>query len=180
MASSTGSYDKRLTSYASTSTRDAELRQRRRQKTVACEICRVRKHRCDGKRPTCSPCQTGRRACYYIADPGTTRINTLKCRHQVLMDRVHSLETLFGFLRDSPLWNARAALEWIRAGVSVDDVLEAVQHCIRPASQLPSLSLAGISTSLTTNSASLPGTPPQDIVSERMRLNFMPDVNFLS
>src|SRR4051812_5021677 len=44
---------------------------KRRKTTVACEICRVRKSKCDGVRPTCGPCSRRKNMveeCFYTED----------------------------------------------------------------------------------------------------------------
>ena len=45
---------------------EADHRARKRSKVdIACDACRQRKTRCDGKRPTCSLCEAGYRICVY-------------------------------------------------------------------------------------------------------------------
>ncbi|THX83100.1 hypothetical protein D6D08_04675 [Aureobasidium pullulans] len=48
---------------------------RRRKIAIACEPCRKRKVRCDGKQPTCSPCITSRKTytCIYESSPQATQ-----------------------------------------------------------------------------------------------------------
>ncbi|THX31867.1 hypothetical protein D6D10_08253 [Aureobasidium pullulans] len=48
---------------------------RRRKIAIACEPCRKRKVRCDGKQPTCSPCMTSRKTytCIYESSPQATQ-----------------------------------------------------------------------------------------------------------
>lgn len=48
---------------------------KRRKIAIACEPCRKRKVRCDGKQPTCSPCITSRKTytCIYESSPQATQ-----------------------------------------------------------------------------------------------------------
>ncbi|CAC9890749.1 unnamed protein product [Aureobasidium pullulans] len=48
---------------------------KRRKIAIACEPCRKRKVRCDGKQPTCSPCMTSRKTytCIYESSPQATQ-----------------------------------------------------------------------------------------------------------
>ena len=40
---------------------------KRRRIGYACDVCRAKKNRCDGERPTCGPCQSRRIECLYSA-----------------------------------------------------------------------------------------------------------------
>ncbi|KAF2154433.1 hypothetical protein K461DRAFT_129337 [Myriangium duriaei CBS 260.36] len=111
-----------------------EPKQKRAQISVACEVCRRRKAKCDGVRPTCTPCQTRHLDCHYVADPDTTRMVTLKRKYQALTDRNHLLESqnntfrsLFDLLRGP---DANTVLEHIRSGASVDDIVRTSPHAV--------------------------------------------------
>ncbi|GAM88301.1 hypothetical protein ANO11243_063340 [Dothideomycetidae sp. 11243] len=100
-----------------------EPKQKRLQVSVACEICRQRKAKCDGLRPECKPCQIRGLKCQYVAEPDSTRLAALKRRHEALLSRNNTLESLLGLLRDASSLDASEALDRIRAGISAEDIL---------------------------------------------------------
>ena len=42
-----------------------ERQSKRRRISYACDVCRAKKNRCDGERPTCGPCKQRGHECVY-------------------------------------------------------------------------------------------------------------------
>ncbi|KAB2580377.1 Nitrogen assimilation transcription factor [Lasiodiplodia theobromae] len=62
---------------------------------VACQPCQRRKHKCDGERPTCTPCLARNRTdCAYDADGDQRRTSALKSRIETLSRQVEDLKDI--------------------------------------------------------------------------------------
>ncbi|PSK37260.1 hypothetical protein B9Z65_2002 [Elsinoe australis] len=114
----------------------ANAKPKRAQISVACEVCRRRKAKCDGHRPACAPCKARGLDCRYGADPDTTRMMTLKRKYQAVSERNHELENLLGLLRDGSISEAKSLLDKLRAGVDITQLV----HLVRQGSISPDYS----------------------------------------
>lgn len=72
---------------------------KRRRVAVACDACRTRKSRCDGKQPSCSLCQDLGFECVYTPPPTAANVIVQKVYLHGLEDRVKRLEESFGAVR---------------------------------------------------------------------------------
>ncbi|CAI7569790.1 unnamed protein product [Penicillium palitans] len=72
---------------------------KRRRVAVACDACRTRKSRCDGKRPSCSLCQDLGFECVYTPPSTASNVIVQKDYLHGLEDRVKRLEESFGAVR---------------------------------------------------------------------------------
>ncbi|KAF4548231.1 Nitrogen assimilation transcription factor nit-4-like protein [Elsinoe fawcettii] len=97
---------------------------KRAQISVACEVCRRRKAKCDGQRPDCSPCRARGLDCRYSADENATRMMTLKRKYQAASEKNDELEDILTFMRDGPLSQASIMLDRLRAGVDISQLTQ--------------------------------------------------------
>ncbi|PFH61397.1 hypothetical protein XA68_17449 [Ophiocordyceps unilateralis] len=119
---------------------------KRRQVPVACEHCRSRKVRCDGKRPSCTPCQTRRTLCVYPPEESTAAgIALLKNRADLLKQENVTLLNFFRSLGELPKHEAADILAKIRATEDpmailrlARDVSASLRHGPDPASEAAS------------------------------------------
>ncbi|KAL1297735.1 hypothetical protein AAFC00_006274 [Neodothiora populina] len=88
---------------------------KRRQVTVACNECRKRKVKCDGLRPSCTPCHSRNLVCFYEADPDATPIVALKRKYDQLHQQLQDSEEVLDMLRSRPEHEAAAILQRIRS-----------------------------------------------------------------
>lgn len=103
-------------------------KRKRSQISVACEVCRRRKAKCDGVRPVCGPCHArGPTDCKYIADPDATRMTTLKRKYEALSQSKRQLEDLYDLLRLRSPDEADEILRRIRSGGSLIQILQTAQ-----------------------------------------------------
>ncbi|KAJ5963484.1 uncharacterized protein N7479_003360 [Penicillium vulpinum] len=72
---------------------------KRRRVAIACDACRTRKSRCDGKRPSCSLCQDLGFDCVYTPPPTAANVIVQKDYLHGLEDRVKRLEESLGAVR---------------------------------------------------------------------------------
>ncbi|KAJ5373434.1 hypothetical protein N7517_005440 [Penicillium concentricum] len=77
----------------------SERPSKRRRVAIACDACRTRKSRCDGKRPSCSLCQDLGFECVYTPPPTAANVIVQKDYLHGLEDRVKRLEESFGAVR---------------------------------------------------------------------------------
>ncbi|PHH93301.1 hypothetical protein CDD83_8000 [Cordyceps sp. RAO-2017] len=84
--------------------------------SVACELCRKRKIRCDGGRPACEPCRRKRNVCVYPSDGSAAAdaVAGLKDQVHVLQRENARLRDLFGLLRSLPSREAGEILGQMR------------------------------------------------------------------
>jgi len=106
----------------------ADPKQKRAQISVACEVCRRRKAKCDGIRPNCGPCEARQFECRYATDPDATRMTTLKRRFETVSQEKRQLEELYEMLRLKSSDEANDLVQRIREGKSVSDVLRSAQQ----------------------------------------------------
>ncbi|KAL6411694.1 C6 zinc finger domain-containing protein [Ilyonectria robusta] len=68
---------------------DATSRRSRKRATVACEVCRSRKTKCDNAKPSCRYCTLARLACTYTGSNGNAQsLPALEPTNRELMDRI--------------------------------------------------------------------------------------------
>lgn len=72
---------------------------KRRRVAVACDACRIRKSRCDGKRPSCSLCQDLGFECVYTPPPTAANVIVQKDYLHGLEERVKRIEESLGSVR---------------------------------------------------------------------------------
>uniref|UniRef100_A0A098DI51 Zn(2)-C6 fungal-type domain-containing protein n=1 Tax=Gibberella zeae (strain ATCC MYA-4620 / CBS 123657 / FGSC 9075 / NRRL 31084 / PH-1) TaxID=229533 RepID=A0A098DI51_GIBZE len=87
--------------------------------SVACNNCRLRKSKCDGRKPTCSACSSRRQKCIYRAE--VTQEKMLELR-KGSKDLFEALE----LLRTAPEENVAAILLNLRGRGSVSDFLQSI------------------------------------------------------
>ncbi|UZP39173.1 hypothetical protein NXS19_006989 [Fusarium pseudograminearum] len=87
--------------------------------SVACNNCRLRKSKCDGRKPTCSACSSRRQKCIYRAE--VTQEKMLELR-KGSKDLFEALE----LLRTAPEENVAAMLLNLRGRGSVSDFLQSI------------------------------------------------------
>ena len=88
----------------------------RRQLTrVACESCRRKKAKCNGRRPICSRCATLNLECYFDADPDVSRAASLRRDNEILRARVHEVERVLDDLTSRPEAAALAVFNQLRS-----------------------------------------------------------------
>ncbi|OGM51099.1 hypothetical protein ABOM_000172 [Aspergillus bombycis] len=73
---------------------------RRSRVALACDICRLRKSRCDGTRPSCSACSRLGFECVYTTPNHTQNVIIQKEYFQALEDRVKSIEETLSAMKD--------------------------------------------------------------------------------
>ncbi|KAM0415639.1 hypothetical protein ACHAPT_013411 [Fusarium lateritium] len=92
---------------------DTTLTRKRRAVHRACDPCRTRKERCDGRRPACGPCTRRETQCIYSAFGGD-ELGALKSRNESLEVENNRWRELYSLLRRLPEAEARQALARIR------------------------------------------------------------------
>ncbi|KAG5821456.1 hypothetical protein H9Q74_000255 [Fusarium xylarioides] len=109
--------------------------------SVACNNCRVRKSKCDGRKPTCSACASRRQNCVYRAEVSQEKMTELRKGSK---DLFQALE----LLRTAPDEHVQVLLERLRSSGSVSEFLHVLDSGImKPPSPTDPLatSLAGTS-----------------------------------
>ncbi|RKL15087.1 hypothetical protein BFJ70_g15550 [Fusarium oxysporum] len=113
--------------------------------SVACNNCRVRKSKCDGRKPTCSACASRRQQCIYRAEVS----------HETMVELRKGSKDLFQaleLLRTAPHEQALSVLERLRSSGSVSEFLQVLDSGVmKPPSPINALdtSLVGTSASST-------------------------------
>ncbi|KAK0637178.1 hypothetical protein B0T17DRAFT_101574 [Bombardia bombarda] len=98
-----------------------------RKTQMACEACRRRKTRCNGRRPACSTCKVSNRDCEYASEPGVSRTELLKRKNDELQTRVALFTELFDLLSSLPEPELRASLSRIRSADRLTDIEQLVR-----------------------------------------------------
>lgn len=81
---------------------------------VACLACRKGKTKCDGNRPRCARCVHRNSPCGYDVEPETTRVASLKRKHETAQGENEQLHQLFDFIRSRPETEAYEIFRRIR------------------------------------------------------------------
>ncbi|KAJ3532496.1 hypothetical protein NM208_g8413 [Fusarium decemcellulare] len=95
---------------------------------TACEFCRKRKAKCDGRRPRCSACIANDKECQYITHPYEAEANAVKRKHDMLQERVSEHENLYSSLKTRQPEEVDEILRRIRAGGDVKSVTDDIQQ----------------------------------------------------
>ncbi|PTD02291.1 hypothetical protein FCULG_00011917 [Fusarium culmorum] len=106
-----------------------QLVSKRKHASTACDICRRRKTRCGGERPTCFACvRNGRSAeCSYETQPTETQSQALK-RNYSAVDGENSVHRRFiDILRSHPAQDVNDILNRLRGGTGVDELVRHVE-----------------------------------------------------
>lgn len=91
---------------------------------AACAECRVKKRRCNGKRPMCGPCAAHEQSCVYTTkDADETRMQALARENEELKRRLKDLEQHVGHL---PGQNGGTSVDLLHCTTSDDYVAESV------------------------------------------------------
>jgi hypothetical protein len=94
----------------------------------ACDVCRAKKIKCNGDRPTCSECIKRSTSCFYATRSTETQGQALKRKYDALQ-REHDVYTeLFELIRKSSDEDSLEILRRIRIGTEVEDVLNHIKE----------------------------------------------------
>ncbi|KJZ68072.1 hypothetical protein HIM_12535 [Hirsutella minnesotensis 3608] len=104
------------------------MKMKRTMTLVACEGCRRRRVKCDGKRPLCGQCARKGEDCQYEAGEGETVLLALKKRYGALEKEHTRYKELFNLLRSRPDRDANEILRRLRTAEEPLVVLEAINH----------------------------------------------------
>lgn len=122
---------------------------------VACDQCRKKKCKCDGRRPVCLACEATNRACRYDAEPDAPRSVTLKRKYDLLEEETAKLRELYALLKSRPEPEAMVVFQRLRMARDLPTVLDSmhggellVQSSVTlPSERSPSTSsMAGLET----------------------------------
>ncbi|KAF2669508.1 hypothetical protein BT63DRAFT_262961 [Microthyrium microscopicum] len=94
---------------------------------VACVPCRRRKTKCDGKRPTCSQCQSRDGNCQYDMNEEQRRLTYLRENVETLAEEKNNLEQLLMHLRNSTEDESFEILRRIRGGAEPQSLVQQIQ-----------------------------------------------------
>ncbi|KAG5971395.1 hypothetical protein E4U56_006804 [Claviceps arundinis] len=104
---------------------------------IACDTCRRKKAKCDGRRPICDRCSRCGSHCNYDAEVGESRSAALKKKYRALVrnynrlaKEAHMLRRFYGHIRAAPEEQAFSVFQDIRASRSSRplDVLESLDE----------------------------------------------------
>ncbi|RKK65579.1 hypothetical protein BFJ69_g16157 [Fusarium oxysporum] len=95
---------------------------------VACDACRQRKAKCDGRRPSCSTCIATGRECRYAAHPHELQLAAIKRKYDELQERMVDHEKLYDTLSARQPEEVEEILRRIQAGGDVKSVTEDIQE----------------------------------------------------
>lgn len=91
--------------------------------TAACEVCRTRKSKCNGRRPKCDKCISHDTPCHYVE----TENRQIRQMYKALHDRQSAYEELFNCLRTMAEKDSVDVLCRIRAGQDIKTILDHVK-----------------------------------------------------
>ncbi|CAD0099854.1 unnamed protein product [Aureobasidium mustum] len=122
-----------MTSTAQSSDRQAQLpTTKRHQIAVACNKCRTRKIKCDGRRPTCAKCADRDLDCVYSAEPDAPPMIALKRKHEALQRENDEVNQLLSHLKSVTQPDALRILDFFRGGQDVSSTIEFAQTLPAP------------------------------------------------
>lgn len=114
---------------------------RRKPVSLACDVCRKHKARCDGARPTCSRCRERGIICIYQAnDSRVARVESLKAQRDAVVVENSRLWQLLGLLRELPKPEAQDILAQLRSTDDPHAVLRLARNISPPMPPGPSYS----------------------------------------
>ena len=93
---------------------ESRVRSRRQLTRVACNACRWKKSKCDGRRPVCSRCVAEDIECRYDSDPDVSRAVALRRKNESLTQDVRQLRHLVDRLCSLPSAEAHMLLNELR------------------------------------------------------------------
>ncbi|KAI1060876.1 hypothetical protein LB507_010206 [Fusarium sp. FIESC RH6] len=117
--------DGRATSESSVTGQGQRVRSKRNLVAVACEGCRRKKAKCDGKKPTCSRCSSKMESCSYETPPVPVAVKK-KC--DTLMMENQQYRELYNAIHERPDREAQEIFNRIRASNEPFSVLEAIKE----------------------------------------------------
>lgn len=118
------------------------ISKKRPQTLVACEFCRRRKSRCDGKRPACTSCQKQRRICVYPPeDPRAVVLARVKSKLEVSEQENDHLRKLLNLVGQLPVDQARQVISQFNNLKDPTALLEGVQGMIYAAQHIPEIDM---------------------------------------
>lgn len=125
----------------SSSTVTVKVLRKRTQTSIACEFCRAKKSRCDGKRPTCTPCQKRHKICVYPPDEShATALARLRSKLEVSERQNDQLHRLLKLVVQLPSDQARQVLFQFSSELNDPTLLlERVQNMVFASQQIPEI-----------------------------------------
>ncbi|KAJ9129810.1 hypothetical protein NKR23_g12454 [Pleurostoma richardsiae] len=96
--------------------------------SAACEPCRKKKVKCDGRRPICGHCRRRGYECDYRTDPTETHGAAHRRKSIQLERKCDMYEELLGVLRTGEETEVMELLRRIRAGHSVEHIIAAIRE----------------------------------------------------
>jgi transcription factor-like protein/Zn(2)-Cys(6) binuclear cluster domain-containing protein len=94
---------------------------------VACVPCRRRKTKCDGRRPSCSQCQTRDSPCQYDMNEEQRRLTFLRENVESLAEEKNTLEAFLWHLRGSNENESLEILRRLRSGSDPQTLVQQIQ-----------------------------------------------------
>lgn len=122
----------------------------RRRATIACEVCRSRKSKCDGTRPKCKLCTELSAECVY-REPGVK----LDAGDKLILERLAHIE---GLLQSNLLESSNAARSSFGpiSPATSHTASDADMHSKRMSASISSVPMSGIGVSMATNISTMP------------------------
>jgi Fungal specific transcription factor domain/Fungal Zn(2)-Cys(6) binuclear cluster domain len=94
---------------------------------VACVPCRRRKTKCDGRRPTCSQCQTRDSPCQYDMNEEQRRLTFLRENVETLAEEKGTYESFLWHLKNSAENESLEILRRLRSGADPSSLVQQIQ-----------------------------------------------------
>lgn len=110
------------------------------------ELCRLRKSKCSGERPSCTVCRRKGLGCVYKTLQDETRTEALKRQNEALADEVDELRTAAEFLRTGTEQETAEVVRRLKEGQGLSDAIREISEGAlllaptRPRSSRPSSS----------------------------------------
>ncbi len=101
---------------------------RRQAILVACEPCRKKKCKCDGKRPICGTCVARETDCIYDGEPDARRSVTLKRKNEALVEEVKRMRDLLELMRSKPQSEAVRIFQQVRSSSDVESIYKVTKQ----------------------------------------------------
>ncbi|KAI8627220.1 hypothetical protein F5Y19DRAFT_477789 [Xylariaceae sp. FL1651] len=95
---------------------------------LACQKCRARKVKCDGHRPSCSPCRSRGFRCEFKDKPNETAYTDLKRRFHELEQQHMELVELYDMLKSRPEAEAYTILQRLRSKADVHSITSSIKE----------------------------------------------------
>ncbi|KAK8099938.1 hypothetical protein PG999_010312 [Apiospora kogelbergensis] len=101
--------------------------EKRQKLHLACLSCRVKKSKCDGKRPTCDRCTKRKTACRYAEEEKASTISGLQAQVQKLKEELDEHTGFLACLQSVPQAEANNILKQLRTSSNASQILASVQ-----------------------------------------------------